>query len=38
LSDIEAEKCLETHRIQQEKLTRKLDAERDKQEKVKITV
>lgn len=34
MSDIEAEQCLEQHKAQQEKLTRKLNNERDKQEKV----
>lgn len=34
MSDIEAEQCLDQHRAQQEKLTRKLDNEKDKQEKV----
>lgn len=34
MSDIEAEQCLEKHRAQQDKLTRKLNDERDKQEKV----
>ena len=34
MSDIEAEQCLEQHRAQQDKLTRKLNTEKEKQEKV----
>lgn len=36
LSDYEAEQCLEQHRAQQEKLARKLNQEKEKQEKVSI--
>ena len=38
MSDIEAEQCLEEHKAQQEKLTNKLNNERDKQERVSLLV